>query len=270
MPSTRPTSSNWVIHAPGDIERIEAFFSGHAYAPHRHDTYAIGWTLGGVQSFDYRGSARHSLPGCCVVLHPDEKHDGRAGTDIGFRYRVMYIEPAIIQSVLGGKSLPFIEGGISLDPRLYQATRYFLEDFDAALDPLEYQDAIYDLAIALDVASGAGGEIRKKFDYRAASQAQQFLADNPDQDITLEDLERVTGRDRWKLSRDFRFLFGTSPYRYLVMRRLDQARAMMTRGQPLSQVALACDFADQSHMNRHFKKTYGMTPKQWLNTISRP
>ncbi len=267
VPSNRPPKSNWVIQAPGEIERIEAFFSGVGFVPHRHDTYAIGWTVSGVQSFDYRGVARYSLPGRTVVLHPDEKHDGRAGTDVGFQYRVIYIEPATIQSILGGKPLPFIEGGISLDPQLYQVTSRLLGDLDNALDPLEYQDTIYDLANALDVASGSGCEGRKNFDYQAASLAQQFLADNLHQNITLDDLERITGRDRWKLSRDFSALYGTSPYRYLVMRRLEQACAMMVRDHPLSQVAMACNFADQSHMNRHFKKTYGMTPKQWLKTL---
>ena len=44
--------SDWVLrsHAPGRVERIEAYFSGHGYDPHRHDSYAIGRTLAGVQS----------------------------------------------------------------------------------------------------------------------------------------------------------------------------------------------------------------------------
>jgi hypothetical protein len=41
--------------APAGIERLEAYFAGHGYDPHRHDTYAIGVTLSGVQLFDYRG-----------------------------------------------------------------------------------------------------------------------------------------------------------------------------------------------------------------------
>ena len=79
--------------APSRIEIIEAYFRGHGYQPHRHDTYAIGRTLSGVQSFRYRGSMRHGLPGSTLVLHPDELHDGEAGTEEGFRYRMLYVEP---------------------------------------------------------------------------------------------------------------------------------------------------------------------------------
>jgi hypothetical protein len=89
---------------PRGCERIEAFFPGHAYEPHRHDTYAIGRTLAGVQQFRYRGATANGLPGTVIVLHPDEPHDGQAGTEAGFHYRMAYLDPASIQQALGGKA----------------------------------------------------------------------------------------------------------------------------------------------------------------------
>ena len=90
----------WLLKAPGPVDRVEACFAGAAYAPHRHDTYAIGITLEGVQRFDYRGATRNSLPGGIVVLHPDELHDGRAGDERAFRYRICYVAPAAIEAML--------------------------------------------------------------------------------------------------------------------------------------------------------------------------
>lgn len=260
-------ATDWVVRAPGDFERMEAFFNGPAYAPHRHDTYAIGVTLQGKQSFNYRGALRYNEAGRCLILHPDELHDGQAGTDIGMRYRVGYIDPAQVQNVLGGKALPFIDGAISDDPSLYQAVLGLLAEVDQDISGLEYQDALYDLATAMDAVSGKRNHSRKSYDYQAAEMARQYIADNLQQSISLDKLEAITGRDRWKLSRDFRLLFGTSPYRYLIMRRLQQARGMMVQGMELSDVAACCDFSDQSHMNRHFKKTYGISPKQWLGSL---
>jgi len=267
-PPHHSSHSDWVVRAPGDFERMEAFFNGPAYAPHRHDTYAIGITLQGKQSFNYRGALRYNEVGSCLILHPDELHDGQAGTDIGMRYRVGYIDPAQIQTVLGGKALPFIDGAISTDPRLYRAVFGLLGELEHDISGLEYQDAIYDLATAMQANSGKRNNSQKTFDYQAAETARQYIADNLKQSISLDELEAITGRDRWKLSRDFRLLFGTSPYRYLIMRRLEQAREMMVKGNDLSSVAASCDFSDQSHMNRHFKKTYGISPKRWLNNLA--
>ncbi|HCQ50197.1 MAG TPA: AraC family transcriptional regulator, partial [Achromobacter sp.] len=154
---TRATpTQDWILRAAdtGHVERIEAYVGGHGYDMHRHDTYAIGRTLAGVQSFNYRRAVRHSLPGGTIVLHPDEAHDGQAGTEAGFHYRMLYVEPALIQQILGGRPLPFIPGGISADARLYAASGALLQDTHAALDPLQEDDALYDLAHALCAAAG--------------------------------------------------------------------------------------------------------------------
>ncbi|WP_109480667.1 AraC family transcriptional regulator [Paraburkholderia sp. C35] len=259
---------DWIHRAPaqGGIERIEAFFQHTGYALHRHDTYAIGYTVAGVQSFHYRRSVRNSLPGGVMVLHPDEPHDGQAGTEEGFSYRMIYVEPALFQAALGGKPLPFIEGGLSNDPRLAAATQALLHSIDRALDPLEQDDALFDLAHALDAVSGAR-PLRASADFGAAQTARDFLHASLDQPVTLDELAAASGRDRWSLSRDFRAFFGTSPHRYLTMRRLDAARQSMLGGMALVDAAAAAGFADQSHMTRHFVAAFGVTPSRWLRTV---
>lgn len=252
-----------------EIERIEAFFSGRGYDRHRHDTYAIGRTLSGVQSFTYRGAVRNSLPGDTLVLHPDETHDGEAGSEGGFHYRMFYLEPAAIQRVLCGRPLPHIPGGISNDARLFAATGQLLRGIEHRIEALEYDDALWDLAHAMEAASGGAppAPARLKVDYRAAERARAYLHDDPTRAIALDELETVSGRDRWGLSRDFRRLFGTSPYRYLVMRRLDAVKRALRSGVSPAEAAADAGFADQSHMTRHFKKAFGISPARWRRSL---
>lgn len=259
---------NWLVRAPGRGDRIEASFSGAAFAPHRHDTYAVGVTLQGVQSFDYRGVSRRSRPGQLVILHPDERHDGRAGDDRAFRYRTAYIAPADVQGVLDGRALPFVEGAVSDDPHLRAAVWALLGDLERPLSELEWQDALYDLATALQAASGDARPSRIA-NRVAAMRARDYIEARLDGSFSLTDLERATGHDRWQLSRDFRALFGSSPYRYLILRRLDRARAFMLEGAGLADAAHASGFADQSHFTRLFRKAFGLTPKSWLGVLGR-
>lgn len=51
------------------------------------------------------------------------------------------------------------------------------------------------------------------------------------------------------------------------MRRLDQVKLQLLSGQSLIDAALNIGFADQSHMARHFKKTYGISPARWLQML---
>ncbi|VVD59066.1 AraC family transcriptional regulator [Pandoraea capi] len=267
--STASKRPDWVIRAqPTEgVERIEAWFHGKAYAMHRHDTYAIGRTIAGVQSFSYRRSRRDSMPGNTIVLHPDEAHDGQAGTDEGFRYRMIYVDPALFQDVLGGSGLPFLEGGVTTDPRIAAATEVLLQHVDHTVEPLEQNDALAELAHALAAVAGAP-RARGKGDYFAACRARDYLRANFTRVVTLPELEVATGRDRWSLCHDFRAFYGTSPYRYLTMRRLDAVRRMMLCGVSLASAAADAGFADQSHMTRHFLKTFGVTPGRWLQIMA--
>ena len=101
-------------------------------------------------------------------------------------------------------------------------------------------------------ASGAPGESGARL-YRRQRAAARLIGRTG----------RATGLDRFALARNFRALYATSPHRYLLMRRLAQARKMVTDGQPLADVAAATGFADQAHFSRHFKQAFGVTPGRW-------
>lgn len=257
-----------VRSANGDVHRIEALFKGRAFAPHRHDTYTLALTTSGVQSFNYRGSLHHSLPGEVVVLHPDELHDGLAGTDDPFSYRAINIDTLDIQNVLQGNSLPFLDAGVTKTPSFVNIAQRFLADFQRPLELLEHQELIYDFAIAMQ--SEATNSVKHTTaNYRAMNLVREYIDDTLDSEISLDKLAIITGYSKWQITRDFRALFGTTPYRYSVLRRLEKAKQLITEGQPISDVAHTCLFSDQSHFNRHFKKCFGVTPGTW-NKLNQP
>jgi AraC-like DNA-binding protein len=260
--SCKPPAWDWMRAAPMQpgLERIEAFFTGHAYDPHRHDTYAIGYTVHGVQAFHYRGARTASSTGHAMVIHPDEKHDGESGVAAGFRYRMLYLAPRLVRDALGDRAqaLPFARAAVAEDPRLIRALRPAFDDMDR---PLEELLAIAEALLARDPSAGrpkamaAGGV--------AIERARQFLDAHFGRAVTSHELEAVADLDRFTLARQFRKRLGTSPYRYLTMRRLDRARAAITAGLPLAEAAIDCGFADQSHMTRQFKQAYGVSPGRW-------
>jgi AraC-like DNA-binding protein len=85
--------------------------------------------------------------------------------------------------------------------------------------------------------------------------------------VASEELEKVTGLDRFALARHFRAATGTSPHRYQVGRRLAQAQKMIADGMALSEAAAATGFADQSHFTRHFSARFGLTPGRWVALV---
>jgi len=270
---TDPAGRDWVRSSgPVDgIELLEAWFAGHAYDRHRHDSYAIGVTDEGVQAFNYRGAGRISTAGRAIVLHPDEDHDGHAGSDGGFGYRMVYVEPAriadAVRAVSGGpKPLPFVADAVSENRCLAQVVDQAFAD---APEPLARDALVLQLAEALLAAAGgdAGSALPRRLDHRAVDRARGFLDAADNRVVRTDELEAVSGLSRYDLARQFRALLGTSPYRYSLLRRLDRARRQMqARGQAresLAGIAYAAGFADQAHFTRQFKSAYGITPARF-------
>ena len=77
----------------------------------------------------------------------------------------------------------------------------------------------------------------------------------------------MTGPYSYSLTRQFRNAFGTSPYRYLVTRRLDQVRAHIAQGIQLTDAALLAGISDQAHMSRRFKANYEISLERWLRLM---
>ncbi len=265
--------ANRILSAPAypGIERIQAQFRGDAFELHRHDTYALGVTMRGVQTFRYRGEQRYSLPGRVIILHPDELHDGGAATEDGLVYRMLYLEPSVLFQCLEAArvGLPFVDDPVVEDNRLAGLLLAALGELDRELDELFVDDFVSRLTDGLvqharlpqrPLGSIAWGQVKTARDYIKAHVTRG---------VRSQELERVTGLDRFALARHFRAAFATSPHRFLLMRRLQQAKAMIAAGEPIAEVAAATGFADQSHLTRHFKKAFGIAPGVWNTMVQR-
>ena len=257
----RPDSIRFGPSAYG-IERLEVYLSTSAFEPHRHDTYAIGMTTAGIQTFHYRGSRHTCLPGQLHVLHPDEAHDGAAGTETGFGYRMLYIPPELVREALSGGALPFVSDPIQPVPAAGRIAS-LLSDIDEPINELNSADIAVAVADGLVSLSGSPERRPAAIDVRAVELARDYLAAHAREQTSASVLEQIAGSDRFTIARQFRWAFGTSPDRYRTSRRVALARAAIESGQSLAEAASEAGFADQSHMTRQFKRTYGLTPGRW-------
>ena len=246
------------------VERAEVYLSTRGFEPHRHDTYGIGLTTSGVQIFRYRGSRRVCLPGQLHILHPDETHDGAAGTEDGFGYRILYIAPELVRDALGGRGLPFVGDPVHDLTPMARSMASLLADVDEPISQLGSAEIAAAVADGLLSLSGQTNLGRGTIDIRAVDRVRDYLVAHASEQTPASVLEKIAGIDRFTIARQFRRAFGTSPDRYRTLRRLELARAAIESGLSLGRAAAESGFADQSHMTRQFKRTYGLTPGRWM------
>ena len=133
-----------------------------------------------------------------------------------------------------------------------------LADYDASIQPLIER---------IEAQSSPIGVARSGLALDTLVAVREYIRTHVDEQISTQALSRYSGLTESHLIRAFHQEFGLPPHAYHVQLRLAQACELLGTGLPVSSVAYECGFADQSHLSRKFKATYGLTPAAWANAV---
>jgi AraC-like DNA-binding protein len=255
----------WRPPVPGVREVFHARFVDHAYPPHTHDAWTVLLVdAGGVRySLDRH---THGMTASTVsVLPPHVVHDGRAATEVGFRKRVVYIEPEVIGDGLIG---PAVDRPVVVDAGLVRRIRALHGAMLHPDDAFEAEARLSFVAEGLRRALRPAAPEAKAADVRSAPPGlPDLLRDLLDarlfEGVTLAEAGAVLGASPTHLVRSFTRAFGVAPHAYVLGRRIDAARRQVLEGRPLAAVAASVGFHDQSHLTRHFRRHVGTTPARY-------
>ena len=90
-----------------------------------------------------------------------------------------------------------------------------------------------------------------------------FVEANLAETIRVVDLADVTRLGVRQFARAFRGDFGESPYAFVLRRRIEKAKEMLSTDDSLAHIAARCGFSDQPHLTRLFRRIAGASPAEW-------
>jgi AraC family transcriptional regulator len=97
-----------------------------------------------------------------------------------------------------------------------------------------------------------------------ANRVFDYMESKLESKLCVDDLAKVVSLSKSHFSRAFRQETGMPPMVYVMLRRIERAKVMMTSTEcRLSEVAVACGFADQSHLTRCFRRVVGLPPSRY-------
>ncbi|KOP25534.1 hypothetical protein AMR41_14550 [Hapalosiphon sp. MRB220] len=92
----------------------------------------------------------------------------------------------------------------------------------------------------------------------------EYIHAHLNQDITLADLAGSVGMSQYYFVRLFKQSMGIAPYQYVIHQRVERAKLLLKQGKvTITDIALQCGFANQSHFTKHFRQVTGVTPKAY-------
>ena len=91
-----------------------------------------------------------------------------------------------------------------------------------------------------------------------------YVEANLDRPIRNDELAALVRLNASHFGRAFRNSFGEPPHEYVIRRRVERAQGLMlSTDASLSDIALDCGLADQSHLTRLFRRIVGESPRAW-------
>lgn len=260
--------------------------SDRCYGKHWHATYGVGLLEAGAQSSASGRGEVDAYAGDLITTNPGEVHDGRPLGAPTRRWRMVYLEPEVLRgmlddSVAAGADALALTRPVMQDGRLRASLSNLLHRMDAgyatrwadALHRLAFEEALVETCGVLlarhatagmeDVTRMRAARGRGEPSGDALALARQRIADDPVDAPGLSELAALAQLSKYQFLRRFARRYGLTPHAWLLARRVEHARQLITAGQTLADSAAASGFADQAHMSRLFLRHFGYTPGAW-------
>jgi AraC-like DNA-binding protein len=259
---------------PG-LQLMRASFHTRTFPRHCHEGYGVGVIEQGALGFYYRGENVVAPAGRINTVNPDEVHTGQAATESGWTYRMFYFSADFLQHMTRAvcerpTTQPFFTQGVIEDPDLAGLICQVHGQLgDIRVARLERETMLLEMFARLLVRHTyepptivrAGREeapIRRVIDYLDAHFGE---------DLAVDTLAAIACLSSYHFIRVFTRQTGLTPHAWLMQLRAHKAKELLALGLPIADAALQTGFADQSHLNKIFKRIMGYTPGQLRNSV---
>ena len=258
------------------IDVLGADHVRHAFPPHMHEEYAIAVTARGTHRLRLGRRIMTVHPGVVVALNPRELHAAEPSPDASWSYRMLYVSVHTMVTVADllrddHGSAPVFESPTIDDTRVADAVTRLYWARARSSCALELEQESVGMLGAVLRAIGGRTAVQRDSDTepRAIALVRAYLHEHFATDVRLSTLGTLAGLNSCYLIRAFRKRVGIPPHAYLMQVRIARAQSMLGAGWPVSEVALATGFADQSHLTRQFKRALGITPGVYATANTR-
>ncbi len=256
----------FIYKKSADITVLSASMTEFKYKKHAHEEYAIGVTLRGIQHYTLDGTLQLSHQNGIMFFNPEQAHDGMAHDHVGLDYVMLYIKPSLLLEVMGQKEIVRFSHPIMYNPVLQEHILHLTHavlkgEEDAVCSELlvSFTDQLKETNLSPD----------PKTDHILIKKAKEMIHANLEQVLKLEEICTELHLSKFQFIRLFKTHTGISPYQYFLNSKIEYAKQLIEQSHDIYAAVAICGFVDLTHLNKHFKRVYGITAFEYMSHLGK-
>ena len=265
------TLGHWRIGV--DVNIFDIWSEAEPGTLHCHLTYNFGCVLGGRGRMDIGEHQIMHPKGSVILLNPLDAH-ASTWLDAENRYFVVTIGKKgwrELTELIGADESTRLDQPVVRDSILYYALKGLWSELRSAPESIGLEDIANLVRVCISRGMTTGGDTTHFGEPQSKAILQSLAprspSDGSDASRRVEDVAADLGMSRFELSRLCLESHGMQPRRLKLQLMVARAQSEISNGASLTEAALHAGFSDQSHMSREFRKTIGMTPREFQNVI---
>ena len=252
---------------------------------HHHDFYEVNFLVSGDVTYVIESRVYHVKPGQILIINPQELHQVYIEPDAApYERYMLWIAPSLLQE------LSSLQTDLC---RCFDMSRpHYSNLLDLSAEQRRMIPAMFEAMLEAQGNSAYGADLLQRnlltemmihvnkladlpSDNTADSKTNTMVARVIDyinqyyrEPLSLDLLAERFFVSKYHLSHEFNRQMGTGIYQYIQKKRLLIARQLMLEGQKPTEVYAPCGFGDYAAFFRAFKKIYGMSPRDYVQSLN--
>ena len=250
---------------------------------HHHDFYEIYMLLRGSVSYTVENRIFHMRAGDLMLISPLELHQARVDSnDEPYERIVLWVDRGYLESLSSphtsltrcfDTSIPSHTNLLRLPGATGAPLRTTVDKLCALKASKDYgsdllaQSALVELLVGLNRAAADRGDARPVgTSDQVVDAVLHYINEHYSEALTLDQLSEKFFISKYHLLRKFDAQVGTTVHRYILQKRLLNAKQLLAGGVPPNEVCQYCGFGDYANFYRAFRAEYNQTPRQYIQS----
>lgn len=236
----------------------------HPFPLHYHDYYVIGYMEAGERCMSCCNEDSIVHKGDVILFNPEDTHGCRPHRGLPMDYRSINIPKEVMlrlsEEITGTQSLPRFTLHHVQDEDVVCYVKPLFEMIMEESKEFEKEEYLYLLVSLLIRKYSCPFAEHLPERKQEIEDACTYMQEHYMEQITLDQLVAIAHLSKSSLLRYFTKCKGVTPYRYLEMIRIKEAKKLLEQGISSMDAAMQTGFSDQSHFTNYFSRFIGLPP----------